>query len=264
MDARSCDETESDSDDPDNRADPTVDEILAGYRDEGATVIRAQSSGSNVASAPHSDRGRHLYDWWSSREWLYPAVMQLAGPLRSDTFDALSLESGETVLDLGCGPGTNFERLREAVGSEGSVIGLDYSPGMVRRAAELVDERDWSNVHVILADATETCGPAETIDAVVTTFALHTMPGAGAVIENVREVLRPGGRFVVLDSRPVTDGPARFVNPLYERVIAWAVNHQRGLDTQKLLTESFPAVRVVETYDAGAGYLGVATKDADR
>lgn len=181
--------------------------------------------------------------------------------MRAETFDALSLEPGETVLDLACGPGTNFERLRDGVGSDGAVLGLDYSPGMTRRATELNDERGWENVHVVRVDAATTCGPEATFDAAVVTFALHTMAEARSVVENVHEALEPGGRFVVLDARPLTDGPATLCNPLYERAIARTVNHQRGLDTLPLLRGTFESVELVDTYDAGAGYLAVATKD---
>ncbi|MFC3959916.1 class I SAM-dependent methyltransferase [Halovivax cerinus] len=242
-----------------NSADP---DLLDAFRADGATVV----SRDDVAALDPTahDRGRSLYDWWSDRDWLYDAVIGLAGSLRDDTFDALALEPGETVLDLACGPGTNFEVLREAVGPDGTVVGLDYSPGMVQSARTQVDERGWENVHVVQADASVTCGPDDAFDAVVTTFALHTFPDAAGALETVHDALAPDGRFVVLDSRPLTDGLASRINPVYERVIEWMVNHQRGVDTLELLRETFERVRVVETYDGGAGYLAVAeTGDAN-
>ncbi|WP_290819147.1 class I SAM-dependent methyltransferase [Halovivax sp.] len=258
----------TEGDDPDDASGADSSAILEAFHAKGATVVTSgvdrtdvePTAGADGDSAAGTDRGRRLYDRWSGKERLYDGLMGLAAPLRDDAFDALSIESGESVLDLACGPGTNFERLREAVGPEGTIIGLDYSPGMARRAAELVDERGWENVHVVLADAAETCGPESSFDAVLTTFALHTMPDADAVVENVHDVLGSGGRFVVLDSRPITDGPARLVNPLYERAIARFVNHQRGRDTLELLDAPFDRVTVLETYDAGAGYLAVTEK----
>ncbi|WP_247728716.1 class I SAM-dependent methyltransferase [Halovivax limisalsi] len=236
----------------------TVDSaLLDSFRADGATVVTTDPGGSEPTRA-EGDRGRSLYDWWSDRDWLYDRVMALTAGMRDETFDALALESGETVLDLACGPGTNFERLREAVGPDGTVVGLDYSSGMVQSARKAVDERGWENVHVVRADAAATCGPDDAFDAVVTTFALHTFPDAAGALENVRDALAPDGRFAVLDSRPLTDGPFRFLNPLYERVIARTVNHQRGVDTLELLEATFETVDVVETWDAGAGYLAVA------
>ena len=241
-----------------------TDRLLEGFRSEGATVLSADDESGETERPEHRDRGRRLYDWWSDRERLYDGVMRLTTSMREETFDALALERGETVFDLACGPGINFERLRDEVGPDGTVVGLDYSPGMTSRAVDVVDEMAWSNVHVVRADATQTCGPEKSFDAAVVTFALHTIADAPAVVDHVHDALVPGGRFVVLDSRPISDGPARHLNPLYERFTAWAVNHQRGLDTLPLLEERFQRVTVVETYDAGAGYLAVAEKAPEK
>ncbi|AGB15999.1 methylase involved in ubiquinone/menaquinone biosynthesis [Halovivax ruber XH-70] len=238
--------------------DRTVDaDVLDPFRAAGGTIVTPDAQ---PREPPRGDRGRGqvLYDWWSDREWLYDGFMRLSASMRDETMDVLDCQRGETVLDLACGPGTNFEVLREAVGSSGTVVGLDYSPGMTRWAIDLVEERGWENVHVVEADATNTCGPDGTFDAIVTTFALHTVPDPAAALENVRDALAPGGRFVVLDSRPLTDGAGRVINPLYERLIAWMVNHQRSVDTLALLRDEFDRVRLVETYDGGAGYLAVA------
>ena len=244
-----------------------VDELMATYRDVGFTVGESGSVDSWRKSPDSSDRGRRLYDSWSGHPRFYDGVMGLTRSMREDTFEALAPESGERILDLACGPGTNFEVLSEGVGPSGVVVGLDFSAGMIERATERANERasvgDRSNVHVVHGDAAVTCGPDGYFDAVLVTFALHTMAAAQTVIENVRDVLRPGGRFVVLDSRPITDGLARYLNPFYERLISWTVDHQRDIDTLALLEATFEEVTVVERYDAGAGYLAVATNPTD-
>lgn len=51
--------------------------------------------------------------------------------------DMLELVSGLTVLDAGCGPGTDLLRLRDSVGAEGRVIGVDKDAAMLAGAAEL-------------------------------------------------------------------------------------------------------------------------------
>lgn len=62
-----------------------------------------------------------------------------ANPTCASILQYLDLHGGETVLDVGCGAGQHFAALRTAVGAEGRVIGLDYSPGMVKQA------RNWSS-----------------------------------------------------------------------------------------------------------------------
>jgi demethylmenaquinone methyltransferase/2-methoxy-6-polyprenyl-1,4-benzoquinol methylase len=206
------------------------------------------------------DRGQSVYDRWSRHGWLYDGLMRLAAPLREDAFEALAAQPGERVLDLGCGPGTNFRSLRDAVGPDGAVVGLDYSPGMIQQASEHVEENGWANVRVVRGDATEACVSPGHFDAAISTFALHTMTDAGAVVRNVHEALRPGGRFVALDSRGIQDWPARLLNPLFERAIGRLVNHQPDQDPLGALRSQFESVEVVETYDAGSGYLAVATR----
>lgn len=112
----------------------------------------ADADGGEVTGEIAFKRGQHVYDRWSSHGRLYDAVMRLTEPLRNDAFTALSVEPGETVLDLGCGPGQNVDRLQEAVGPAGQVVGLDDSPGMVERARARVSDNGWSNVDIVETD----------------------------------------------------------------------------------------------------------------
>lgn len=191
---------------------------------------------------------------------LYGSVMRLAAPLRRRAFEVLVAAPGERVLDLACGPGINFGTLREAVGPDGAVVGVDYSEGMVRRARERVRANGWENVIVVRADATEPFAEAGSFDAALTTFALHTMADAGAVAGNVRAALRTGGRFVVLDGRGLQTWPATLVNPLFERAMAATVNHRSDQEPMAALRAAFETVEVREAFDLGAGYLAVARR----
>ncbi len=70
-------------------------------------------------------------------------------PVRKQTIDALRLERGHRVLDVACGTGKSFEMLREAVGPEGVVVGVEQSPEMLHHASERVREGGWNNVQLI-------------------------------------------------------------------------------------------------------------------
>ena len=105
----------------------------------------------------------------------------------ADVLDLLDPDTGERVLDLGCGTG----HLTAAAAERGSeVVGVDADPEMVAAAREA-----YPNLDVRHADATEFVAD-DPVDAVFSNAALHWMTDQDAVAANVRASLRPGGRFV--------------------------------------------------------------------
>ncbi|MEV5237376.1 methyltransferase domain-containing protein [Streptomyces pseudogriseolus] len=55
---------------------------------------------------------------------------------KQQLLDLLDLRAGQTVLDVGCGPGTDLSALAQRVGDGGTVIGVDRDPDMLARARE--------------------------------------------------------------------------------------------------------------------------------
>jgi trans-aconitate methyltransferase len=118
----------------------------------------------------------------------YAANGRFVATLANDVVTLLAPQSGEQILDLGCGDGALTEQLA-ATGAV--VIGVDSSPTMLT-AARLRD------LHVEQHDATAL--PYENqFDAVFSNAALHWIAGiAGqqAMLAGVHRALRPGSRFV--------------------------------------------------------------------
>lgn len=97
------------------------------------------------------DSVRDLYDRWASvYDW--NPVLDLVRPARERAVAAMDLSRGDTVVDMGTGTGANLRYLRDGVGPDGRVIGLDISPRMLRRAQYLVDGEGWENVTLVEAD----------------------------------------------------------------------------------------------------------------
>ncbi|WP_255149976.1 class I SAM-dependent methyltransferase [Halorarius halobius] len=202
-------------------------------------------------------RSRRRWNFWSSRWGL---VERDSAGIRRETVEAAAIERGDVVLDIGCGPGVNFEMLRESVGPDGHVVGLDLSDGMVERARERVRERGWTNVEVVQADATHPPLRTERFDAAVATTALVAMPDIAAAVRGVHDALRPGARFAVYELRPVPRGPARVLNPLVRRFFRLFGNwneEERALD---VLAEVFGAVELLDEYALGTNVVAVTGK----
>jgi predicted RNA methylase len=76
--------------------------------------------------------------------------------LAAEFLDRVGAAEGQSVIDVGCGPGGILELLAERVGPRGRVVGLEVDPVHVAMARELVAEQGLTNVEVIQADARHT------------------------------------------------------------------------------------------------------------
>ncbi len=105
-----------------------------------------------------------------------------------DLLDLLAAQPGEWILDLGCGTGHLTARI---AASGARVLGIDRSAEMIARAREQYPQLDFECM-----DA-EQLSLTRSFDAVFSNAALHWMLKPEAVLDGVRSVLKPGGRFVM-------------------------------------------------------------------
>jgi SAM-dependent methyltransferase len=127
-------------------------------------------------------------------------VLFMPSGLRKRAVDQLKLRRGDQVLEVGCGTGRNFPFLRDAVGAEGRIYGVDLSEGMLRRARKLCLRRLWTNFVLIEADAADYASE-EQFDGVLFSFSYNVMPHHRSVLRQAWKQLRPGGRLVIMDAR---------------------------------------------------------------
>ncbi len=111
-------------------------------------------------------------------------------PVRKQVIDSLQLKPGQRVLDVACGTGKSFQMLRDAVGPEGTVIGVEQSPDMLRQAAERVEEAGWDNVKLI-ESAMETADMEGPFDAVLFVYTQDVLQSDNA-LTRIFEATRPG------------------------------------------------------------------------
>lgn len=127
---------------------------------------------------------------------------------RKATTRQLRLKQGQTVLDVACGTGENFKYLVEAIGPSGTLIGTDYSEGMLAQARRKIERNKWANVRLLPADArTLSLDPARSalslpdlrFDRIICTLGLSVVPDWETVFERTWEMLAPGGRYAIMD-----------------------------------------------------------------
>jgi ubiquinone/menaquinone biosynthesis C-methylase UbiE len=109
--------------------------------------------------------------------------------------EALEIKAGATVVDLGCGPGTDLGELAAAAGATGKVIGIDASTEMIEQAGERM--AGLAEVDVRLGDIHELPIDDRSVDRARTDRVLQHVEEPGKALEEARRVLRPGGRLVM-------------------------------------------------------------------
>jgi ubiquinone/menaquinone biosynthesis C-methylase UbiE len=132
------------------------------------------SSTSRAVAARYGNAARSYRRFWS------PAMIALSRPL----IRAMPLETGDCLVDIGCGVGAIAARLAPRART---VIGLDVAEGMLRLSPR--------EVLAAGGDMTQLPFATDSLDGVFSTFALQHISRTGRVFQEVSRALRPGGFF---------------------------------------------------------------------
>lgn len=134
--------------------------------------LPAQALASEYSAIAHA-----YLDWWS------PVIRPMAQPL----LKRVQLDTARTILDIGAGTGAMFPDLRAAA-PNAFIAGLDRAEGMLRLAKHA------GFTPVAVADAQSLCIRSNSIDVALIIFVLFHLPAPIDALNDVRRVLRDGGR----------------------------------------------------------------------
>lgn len=131
---------------------------------------------------------------YRARAGVYDLELAMLEPVRRRSVDRLHLKRGQVVFDIACGTGLSFPLLRERVGRDGRIIGIEQSPEMLAQAQSRVAQRGWKNVTLLNAPVEEAEIPCAG-DAAFLHFT-HDVLRTPEAVANVMCHLRPGARVV--------------------------------------------------------------------
>lgn len=137
--------------------------------------------------------GESATRWLSQSDWLDRQIT----PVSDLLFDLASLQTGERVLDVGCGTGPTTRVAAGLVGSSGSVTGIDQSLDLLAAASAHDVPDDAAHIEWVHADVVSWEPTIEAVDAVISRFGVMFFSDPRTAFSNLRRATRPGGRLRV-------------------------------------------------------------------
>ena len=170
-------------------------------------------SGDGLRLSESESRAQAFYDRWIGgtglRSHLGRTVFSLSGAVYAGRFiQAAALRPEDRVMEVGSGLGRILTASQRRVGAEQPYFGIDLSYQMVRRARRGLESRRPS-LHFLVASALQMPFRRHCFDVVLLSHVAKylTDPQLRQVLAQVRDLLSPGGRFVLWEFRPYAWGP---------------------------------------------------------
>jgi demethylmenaquinone methyltransferase / 2-methoxy-6-polyprenyl-1,4-benzoquinol methylase len=184
----------------------------------------------NPDTRPQPSRGsvdfpqqvNRMFDRIAGRYDLLNSVMTagLHHSWRKRAGDRAELRSGDSALDVCCGTGDLTIELASRVSSQGRVVGSDFSEPMLDLAREKASRENVANARFEWADALSLPYDDGRFDAVTVGFGIRNLSNLDRGLAEMRRVLRPGGRLVILEITQPTRPPlSTFFSLWFDRVV---------------------------------------------
>jgi ubiquinone/menaquinone biosynthesis C-methylase UbiE len=146
--------------------------------------------------------GADIYAWFTAQATWRASCASLA--------DRLPETRKPRVLDLGCGPGVStFELARRRVDAQ--LVGVDVAPRMLAEARRRQRTSGVANGQIawLRADAADLPVEPASVDACTGHSFLYLVADRAAVLTEIKRVLRPGGRLVLMEPNARPTAPRR-------------------------------------------------------
>ena len=135
--------------------------------------------------------------------WLAPA---LDNPIRRlihnpDKILGVYIESGQKVLDLGCGSGTFTLAMARMVGETGKVIAVDVQNEMLQIVRKKADKERLESRIITHKSEPDRIGISEVVDFALAFYMVHEVPNAKAFLKEIASLLKQDGKLLIVEPK---------------------------------------------------------------
>ncbi len=221
-----------------------------------------------AAGEPTAERVRGIFSLIADRYDLFNILSSFGidRSWRRAAVQAANLKTSSRVLDLCAGTGDLSLALARQ-GRPAEVVGTDFVPEMLAVAEQKARGfRGRTKVSFSVADAQDLPFPDSSFDVATVAFGVRNLPDRSANFAEVMRVLKPGGRYVILEFSRPSFAPWRWFYHLYLRLVIPAIGGLLTRDRASFVylndsIRSFPAQGALAAELRHAGFTAISWED---
>lgn len=218
----------------------------------------------DIPKAEKVERVRAVFDSVANRYDIMNDVMSLGlhRVWKHYAVEQSGAKNGDQVLDLAGGTGDLTAKFAKRVGDTGKVVLSDINQSMLEQGrAKLLDQGIFANVDYVLADAEKLPFEDNSFTIVMIAFGLRNVTDKDAALREMRRVLKPGGKALVLEfSTPSSDALRRFYDKysfnLIPKMGKWIADDEASYQYLVESIRKHPDQQTLKTMMQNAGFAG--------
>jgi len=128
------------------------------------------------------------------------------------------IETGMTVLDIGCGPGFFSIDMARMVGKSGRVIASDLQEGMLQKLRDKIQGTELEERLTLHKCEQNKIGLSDSVDFILVFYMFHEVPNQQEFLDEIRSILKPKGKVLI------EEPPFHVSKSAFEEIIKKAQN----------------------------------------
>lgn len=201
-------------------------------------IMAAMAALAPAFQSTHPLTGRRIANvmGFSGADWLERPERETEENVEG-ALNAIGLQPGMTVAEVGAGTGYVSLRMAKRVGPTGKVYANDLQPAMLELLRNNAAKASIQNVETVLGGANDPKLPTGQMDLIILVDVYHEFSQPQKMLQGIRAALKPDGRLVQLEYRK--EDPAIPINPDHKMSV--------GEAKAELEAEGFKLGTVIET-----------------